>query len=550
MLARTLLSLALGVLILGAAVPSVAHALTRAQADRVALAALRPSSLARPVVVYGLPQPLGGSQQVFLEGVPPPRGRAGLKPAGRQWLFFEDLVPGAFFDHPGRLLFVSDSSGRVSSRIATESFPMLGGRAPFIEPGVPRRYVVFARPADAALVAAARPSPAFMRSQLAARSVLPGGWTTGECVLTVGDHGPDQKNFGLDIKAVADTARAVGIPVYPLPDRPDGAAPDGTDLPGFAGALAKKGCKDILIYLAGHGFVTGTPRVAVSAEAEPNGSSLNGFVTAGNLRDTLHFNSGTTFKIIIESCYSGRFIKPLPASFKNLLVLSVSSAADEQSYSGSTQAVVDPTTGEEVNIKGAGPTALSPFVQNFLAGWLNFANSASDVAAAGATGGSLFAYMIADGKALGGSLDIPANVGATHPRTLLLNLATPAPSSPPPTPPPTLPPPTPPPPTQPLGSNTTLDCPATAVLDGSEGIEDEGSVSTPDPMGIPSVTVTVTFTEPDQTPVSKTATTDAAGDYTVAVPASQMGTWTSVATFAGDSQYSSSSSGACTTYVG
>ena len=86
------------------------------------------------------------------------------------------------------------------------------------------------------------------------------------------------------------------------------------------------------------------------------------------------------------------------------------------------------------------------------------------------------------------------------------------------------------------------------MLEGSEGIKDTGSVDTADPTGIPDVTVTVTFTKPDQTTVSETVTTDENGDYTALTAASQAGTWTSVASFAGNSEYGPSSE-ACTTSV-
>jgi hypothetical protein len=389
---RRVILVVLGASLLALAVPSVASALTRAQANAVALAALRPS--AKVVVVYGLPERLRPSQTVMQEGV----GRQNLAPPGRQWVYFEDLMPGAWFDHPGRLLFVSDRTGRVSASIATHSYPLIGGRALFLEPGVPRRYRVFARPASVASYSTGRPTASVRGIAGAAAIALPPGALAGECILTVGDRGPDRRNFGPDLNEVRITAGVFGIPVYPLPNRKDGSAPDGTDLPDFAAALAKKGCKDILIFVAGHGkepnFPGGkTPGTIVGYDAETN---TNRVVRPVDLRDTLHFNPKITFKIILDSCYSGRFVPYLPATFKNLLVLSVSSAADEQSWGGYTTDL--PVGDATVNNPNAKPYDPSGFVKNFTTGWETFATSTSEVATAQAAGGSLFAFMIARGR--------------------------------------------------------------------------------------------------------------------------------------------------------
>ena len=71
------------------ALPSVASALTKAQADKIALAALRPS--AKVVVIYGLPRPLSASRSVVQEGV---HGRRSLAPPGRQWCSSRISLPG------------------------------------------------------------------------------------------------------------------------------------------------------------------------------------------------------------------------------------------------------------------------------------------------------------------------------------------------------------------------------------------------------------------------------------------------------------------------
>jgi hypothetical protein len=241
------------------------------------------------------------------------------------------------------------------------------------------------------------------------------------------------------LAAVNAEAKSFNIPVYPLPTRRDGTLPDGSDLPAFAAELAKKGCKDILIFLAGHGRA-GTAGVEV---ARDNNGTADRVVSADNLRTTLYVNHGTNFKIIIDSCYSGLFVTQLPKSIKNLLVLNVSSSATQVSYNGYATIVFDD---KGVEHDRAAPAALYPasgFVLNFTAGWNTFANSQEAVKAAQAAGGSLFAQMIAQGQALGGGLDWPASVHATRPETVRLNLPSPAaPVTPAPSPGSSLPPPT------------------------------------------------------------------------------------------------------------
>jgi hypothetical protein len=241
----------------------------------------------------------------------------------------------------------------------------------------------------------------------------------------VGDHGPDQRSFSADLALVNSTAKSLNVPVYPLPDRPGGKAPDGTDLPDFASKLAKDHhCKDILIFLAGHGR-EGSAGVYVARDGDGVPDRM---VTPADLRKTMSDNADVTFKIIIDSCFSGQFVNELPASIKNLLVLTVSSSATEVPITGNPDyvlvdgKVVDNPNYDKALAKSGKPYPPSGFVTNFTAGWKSFADTPGAVAAAQAAGGSLFAHMIAQGQAMGGGLDWPASVKGTHPMTYVLNL--------------------------------------------------------------------------------------------------------------------------------
>src|SRR5687767_10486760 len=88
-----------------------ADAITRRQADAVALRALSPQREAGPTVLFRLPQPLAAREGVWEAG--PPRGRSSgvLRIRGarnRTWLYWLDLRAGARFLHPSVLLLVDD----------------------------------------------------------------------------------------------------------------------------------------------------------------------------------------------------------------------------------------------------------------------------------------------------------------------------------------------------------------------------------------------------------------------------------------------------------
>lgn len=212
-----------GAVVIGAA--PAAQALTKAQADRIALATLKPQLSTTPdPVVFGLPAPLSATDNVVeagitLRGAPPThRGKHArsqdfqqlfkpVKPLGRRtWLFWFDMAYPAKFQHPSKLLLIDDKTGKVRLLRAEQWWPLIDGHdPPFIahRGAGDARYRIFSTyrgPAVAADAASAgvfgagfpKVDPLFAH---AAMLSLP-----GTCVVSL----VDIRNFSADSKAFLD----------------------------------------------------------------------------------------------------------------------------------------------------------------------------------------------------------------------------------------------------------------------------------------------------------------------------------------------------------
>ena len=94
-------------------------------------------------------------------------------------------------------------------------------------------------------------------------------------------------------------------------------------------------------------------------------------------------------------------------------------------------------------------------------------------------------------------------------------------------------------------ASLTLNCPPSAPAQATLMVS--GKLSPP----FAGAAITVTYTPPSGPPFTHTATTDTSGGYTdsTAAGTSQAGTWTTQASYAGNSQYAPSLSAACSTSV-
>jgi hypothetical protein len=371
MSARTIRFLSAAALLAALALaPSAQASVNRAQAARIAIAALHPARHANHLVVFGLASPVPAGARVFADAPQLPKRGAlvlsgdeltfTLKPrplVHAAWLFFEDTQYGATTDQAGVLVLVDTSSGRVVRREQLAAAPLIDGRAlPFM-----RSESAYANQRGAVLTEAQRlaPKPKLHRThaaadtaQAAAASVVPPNYFSDDCMVTIGDRfevgTPAHKvaGFAGDLADLEAWGRAAGIRVYSAPHA-SGAA----QLRNLIDRVTSQAspCRNIVLGVAGHGFpasapgVVGTaqPSIQLSAQtkATKNGQQVVSWhlLNATDVARILRAHPQTQFELLLASCYSGRFIPALKAAqaadkLDNLLLLATQANATEVAY--------------------------------------------------------------------------------------------------------------------------------------------------------------------------------------------------------------------------
>ena len=139
-------------------------------------------------------------------------------------------------------------------------------------------------------------------------------------------------------------------------------------------------------------------------------------VTADDVERIVEANPTTTFKLKIDSCFSGRFIEALTQNGKprhaNLLIIEASSAADQISLSRGTRFRNE-----------AYPQRLGTFTRGNLVGLTTWASSPEEVQSSAALGGSLLAHALERAFVLGRSANIGIDRGKIP--VIVANLAPP-----------------------------------------------------------------------------------------------------------------------------
>jgi hypothetical protein len=414
---RRLVPLLVAVAALCAAAP--AAALTKQQADAVAVRALKPLAKPGETVLFGLPHAVGAAQSVAVAS----GKRQGLQPgpklraAGRAvWVYWLDQAYGARFEHPGRILLVDDRSGTASRPRATLWYPLVDGRRPAYlrspKAYAQKQWRVWSNVGGKRRVASTVPAAARVPSVML--NEIPAGSLSSDCLLMYGAY--NDPFFSDDFVGMEQFADSVGLRSYyatttraaPLADVPGRRdVPTGESLTRNIDYLAKLGgCKDILLYLDGHGSKNGPVSVAAGD---------SGWVFVETLQTTLREHPEITFKVKIDSCFAGRFLlSTVLKSMPNLLVLEASSNAVEASYSTLDPDMMTKADGTPVARAVANPNR-GEFTHRNLVGLTSFAESKTEVQAARSSGGSLLARMLARAFELGAASDGAQLTGRTHP---------------------------------------------------------------------------------------------------------------------------------------
>jgi hypothetical protein len=298
-------AVAVAVLALGALAPAAqaaSQSAARKAAERVLLAgadivnpqphgfgrAAQRRGFRRVVAIHRMKRALP-ARAVIGQGVQRKKNR---KAGRRTFLFWGDYAPGAGFVHPSRLALVDARTGKVY-RVQDISFWPEVNRKRVFTKGRGR----FTRPR--------RPAPR--------AAVVPG--FANDCVVTIGDR--TDPYFLKGIAAINRMAQRHGMPVS--------AARRVRDLGPAIDGLAKRNppCKDVMIYIGGHGWApqnstvkltNGSPvamsdkaRVTIKAPGGGGQPPIEENVDLDDIKKLVHDRPNLTFKLAVESCFSGRW---------------------------------------------------------------------------------------------------------------------------------------------------------------------------------------------------------------------------------------------------
>lgn len=224
--------------------------------------------------------------------------------------------------------------------------------------------------------------------------------------------------FRPDFAGLESFARSVGLRTFyagararPYSSRPlaDRSGANGDDLERNVDWLAdRERCKDIFIFLDGHGSRTGGGSVTTGEDK---------WVFPANLSIILGAHPNVTFKVKIDACFSGKFLDPAHGLKEraNLLVLEVSSSASEASYSSLDGMEITGPDGNPV-VSETPNGGRGEFTNGNIAGMRTFTSSLGEVSAAQEAGGSLLVRMIARSFVRGARSDRARQAGWTHPQ--------------------------------------------------------------------------------------------------------------------------------------
>ncbi len=411
---RTWLTLA-AALIAALALAGGADAITRAQANAIALKTLKPQALKGPTILFGLPKALPARAVVVEAGSPKitavpfiPKGAATGKAA---WLFWLDQAAYAHFQHPSRLLLIDDGTGKVLRNRALSFYPLVDGKRPAYLSSWKvygsATYHVFSNLPKG--VAAARTGAVPLSP--ASRRAVPANAFKDDCLISIGLR--DDPLFSGDFGGgIVGWAQSVGLRAFKPPNGPAGRPAGGAQLrSGVRDIVTSKRCKDVFIFMSGHGYdARSTPAIQTGAVA---GAPWIG-VTAGDVRAILRDHPTVTFKVKINGCYSGRFVDPLKGE-PNLLTLETAANGSEYSWGALPRRFLHPD-GRTIEVPEHENPGRSEFVNGNVAGLAAFFASAAEVAQAQDQGGSLLARALDRAFDLGAGSDGARGAGLTHPQ--------------------------------------------------------------------------------------------------------------------------------------
>lgn len=354
------------------AAPSSAAPTTRAAAERAALRALRAERGSAPLIVFRGGKPLKAGTRIAsagLEQLPRSLARSArtraelLAAAGVQivkapqvarlaepaWFFYADEAPFQAYQHRGRIALVGVRSGEVTVSRRFSWPPLLNGRLPYFL----RSYAGYRNPRARAFTRLWTPKKAARAKGALASPLGPlatAAQTTaptpaqrrvagaladeGACTIRVGDT---LGNF-FDASSF-DRTRSLFGGFFNELAQADGRfvsaryrVTTGTTLRRYVERLiAQRGCRDLLLYVAGGGYLRGEPAISVGIKGRRDGRVEQQLVTAASLRALISANPGARFHLLLDAPGSGGFLTRL-SDLPNLKLFLASSRAGQASF--------------------------------------------------------------------------------------------------------------------------------------------------------------------------------------------------------------------------
>jgi VCBS repeat-containing protein len=336
--------------------------------------------------------------------------RVGDEPA---WFFYEDQAPYQSYAHAGRVVLVGTQTGKVTVTTTLQWPPLIDGRLPaFLRSAAAyrdARYSAFDRAWTSVSSAAGTATPGTatgpspLESATARKQAADALAAERSCAVRISDTLGDF----YDAAAVDQSRARIGVLMNALARLNPGfvstryrfaTVRGGESLKSFISRLvAKRGCKDLMLYVAGGGYVArGESIINVGTRVRPDGRLEQQTVTASGLRAILRAHPGVTFKIVLDAPYSGGFGTAL-SDAPNLLVFLSSASATQGSFTA-LPSVVDPDGRPVPNTFNK--AQLLEFSNRELTGLYCFVDSPAEVAAAiraqaAGTSKSFMAWMLA-----------------------------------------------------------------------------------------------------------------------------------------------------------
>ncbi|MDQ8044448.1 MAG: tandem-95 repeat protein [Patulibacter sp.] len=429
--------------------PSASAAISNATAAKRAVAALHAKQGSSPVIVFRSGAALGSGAVISQAGssaapsgkrsktgvvTTPTKAIFRVAKGHRAYLFYADQAPYQAYAHRGHLALVDAGTGKVRVSPTLSSPPVIDGRLPFYmrtnaayrDPKnhvFSRAYKITTAAAGSARTAQAslttfRIDRAPIKDLSIAKAAADQLAADHACSLRVSDTYGEFYDF-----TGADQTRArVGDLFFQLSQlnpgfidqrysRTSGVSPLGA----LDALISTKGCKDILLYVAGRGFSSGSPTtVGIGTRVTETGVRQQ-LLRAAELQAFIAAHPSVNFSVTVDAPYSKGVLAAV-AGDRNVLIAESGAGATGASFGYLPEVFVNGT-----RIANTGnPNGLLEFTNRVLSGMNSFLSSSTEVNAAIAarrdgSAPSFLAVLLGRAYSLGEPDDLPAVTGIQRP---------------------------------------------------------------------------------------------------------------------------------------